>query len=146
MKIRNCFASAQLRITSLRKYPNDPKAYLGRWICTMDYPKFIVSNQKEESNIQRVNLGLRCLPKYAFVGYMQATKIWASITNALHVDDNFCAILIFGENNIHNIYSLQVSLKVSMNITTNAFTRSSNIAIMSTVVLGIDIKWIIMNR
>ena len=31
MKIRNVFASAQLRITRLRKYPIDPKAYLGRW-------------------------------------------------------------------------------------------------------------------
>ena len=26
------FASMQLRITRLRKYPIDPKAYLGRWI------------------------------------------------------------------------------------------------------------------
>ena len=25
------FASTQLRITRLRKYPIDPKAYLGRW-------------------------------------------------------------------------------------------------------------------
>ena len=30
MKIRNCFASMQLRITTLRKYPIEPKAYLGR--------------------------------------------------------------------------------------------------------------------
>ena len=30
MKIRNCFASTQLWITRLRKYPIDPKAYLGR--------------------------------------------------------------------------------------------------------------------
>ena len=30
IKIRNCFASTQLRITRLRKYPIDPKAYLGR--------------------------------------------------------------------------------------------------------------------
>ena len=29
MKIRNFFASTQLRITTLRKYPIDPKAYLG---------------------------------------------------------------------------------------------------------------------
>ena len=26
------FASTQLRITTLRKYPIDPKAYLGRWL------------------------------------------------------------------------------------------------------------------
>ena len=26
------FASTQLRITRLRKYPIDPKAYLGRWL------------------------------------------------------------------------------------------------------------------
>ena len=30
MKIHNVFASTQLRITRLRKYPIDPKAYLGR--------------------------------------------------------------------------------------------------------------------
>ena len=30
IKIRNCFASTQSRITRLRKYPIDPKAYLGR--------------------------------------------------------------------------------------------------------------------
>ena len=30
MKICNVFASTQLRITRLRKYPIDPKAYLGR--------------------------------------------------------------------------------------------------------------------
>ena len=34
MKIRNCFASMQLRITRLRKYPIDPKAYLGRCLPT----------------------------------------------------------------------------------------------------------------
>ena len=33
MKIHNCFASTQLRITRLRKYPIDPKAYLGRCTC-----------------------------------------------------------------------------------------------------------------
>ena len=32
MKICNCFASTQFRITRLRKYPIDPKAYLGRCI------------------------------------------------------------------------------------------------------------------
>ena len=31
--LRNCFfASTQLRITTLRKYPIDPNAYLGRWL------------------------------------------------------------------------------------------------------------------
>ena len=29
------FASTQLRITRLRKYPIDPKAYLGRWVITL---------------------------------------------------------------------------------------------------------------
>ena len=32
MKIHNCFSSTQLRITTLRKYPIDPKTYLGRCI------------------------------------------------------------------------------------------------------------------
>ena len=34
MKICNVFASTQLRITRLRKYPIDPKAYLGRCLMT----------------------------------------------------------------------------------------------------------------
>ena len=32
MKKAIVFASRQLRITRLRKYPIDPKAYLGRWV------------------------------------------------------------------------------------------------------------------
>ena len=35
MKICNVFASTQLRITRLRKYPIDPKAYLGHCVTTL---------------------------------------------------------------------------------------------------------------
>ena len=57
MKIHNCFcvfASTQLRITRLRKYPIDPKAYLGHcsigspymsWIKISNYYRKIIPNR-----------------------------------------------------------------------------------------------------
>ena len=46
MKIRNVFASTQLRITRLRKYPIDPKAYLGHWNHLDQFQ--ILANQNQE--------------------------------------------------------------------------------------------------
>ena len=43
MKICNCFASTQLRITRLRKYPIDPKAYLGRCNSEVKPPPTLLS-------------------------------------------------------------------------------------------------------
>ena len=36
------FASTQLRITRLRKYPIDPKAYLGRWMIPLGMAEWCI--------------------------------------------------------------------------------------------------------
>ena len=46
MKIRNCFCKYAIEVTRLRKYPIDPKAYLGR--CSI---KVVLAQYKGSSQI-----------------------------------------------------------------------------------------------
>ena len=57
MKIRNCFCKTQLRITRLRKYPIDPKAYLGRCTENKTYTIYVLKIHRAESTQAQLTQG-----------------------------------------------------------------------------------------